>query len=363
MEIKNHALLFISLLLLCSTLRSVASSMNPLPLNLSTDLTLTNNYNPEILNFWDKHAQSSHFQGVDNKTVQTISIVTGNEKVVVISQGRNESVLKYKEIAYDLHQQGYDIFLIDHRGQGFSERFGGDQYRGYVANFQDYVDDFHQYVHSLQLEKKYSGRYLLSHSMGGTISALYLQQFKHPFQASIFFSPMFSINFGSRPTFLVKIVTYSSAEICRWFNSKACYVPAGKAYVNRPFKGNQVTHSQVRFNSAQAGFTAFPETQLGDATMRWVATSISATEQAIENAHKINIPVLIVQAGKDSIVTSVGQKAFFEKLTPCQLNEFLTLEEAKHELLLERDDLRSRALTHVFTFINATTRNQKTCTK
>jgi len=333
------------------------------PFKLNSELTLDNNFNPDILAFWEKHAQSNYFQGVDDKTVHNISITTGNDKVVVISQGRNESVLKYKEVAYDLHQQGYDIFLIDHRGQGFSERFGGDQYRGYVENFQDYPDDLNQYITTLQLDKKYAQRYLLSHSMGGTISALYLQQYAHPFQAAVFFSPMLSINFGPLPTFMAKIIAYTSAEVCSWFTDKACYVPGGEDYRKGEFADNHLTSSQPRFYASQAGFEAFPKTQLGSATMRWVSTSINATEQAIEEADKINIPLLILQAGSDSIVTSTGQNDFFNNLPPCPLNELAIIEGAEHEILLERDEMRISALTKTLMFFDATAEGEVTCTK
>lgn len=363
MKLKKHALLFISLLLLSTAFSSGASFMQNNPLNLSTESTLTNNYNSEILTFWDKYALSHYFQGVANKRVHSISITNANNKVVVISQGRNESVLKYKEVAYDLYQQGYDVFLIDHRGQGFSERFGGDQYRGHVEIFQDYVNDLNQYINALQLDKKYKQRYILSHSMGGTISAIYLQQYKHPFQGAVFFSPMFSINLSLIPSLLAKIITYSSAEVCRWFSDKACYIPGGKGYIDKPFKDNRVTRSQTRFHSGQVGFKISPETQLGDATMRWVATSISATEQAINNAHKINIPILLIQAGNDNIVTDTGQHAFFNNITECNFNKLITIEGSKHEILLERDEVRLTALTHTLQFFSAITQGKQRCTK
>ena len=363
MKAKKCALVLTFLFIPFSVFTAVVTTMQNNPFNLNTELTLSHNFNPEILSFWQQYAKSGTFQGIDNKKVHTISITSGNDKAIVISQGRNESVLKYKEVAYDFYLQGYDIFLIDHRGQGFSERFGGDQYRGYVEEFQDYVSDLNDYVTSLKLEKIYQQRYLVSHSMGGAISALYLQQYKNPFQASVFFSPMLSINMGSLPIFIAKIITYSSAEICSWFSDKACYVPGGKGYKNTHFKGNYFTSSEKRFNSSQQGSQEFPETQLGDATMRWVSTSLSAMDQAITNAHKINIPIFIVQGGADNIVTETGQRNFFESVTYCKFNQFLSIEDAKHEILLEKDEIRLSALTHTFQFLTAITQGKQTCTK
>ncbi len=362
MTTKKYAPLLI--FLLCTALTFATSTMTDNPFNLSNEPMLTDNYNPDIVSFWKENAQSNYFIGADNIRIHTLSITaTNNNKAVVISQGRNESILKYREVAYDFHSQGYDVFLIDHRGQGFSERFGGDQHRGYVVDFQDYVDDLNQYVTTLELDKKYQYRYLLSHSMGGTINALYLQQYKHPFQATVFFSPMLSINLAGLPSFLAKLIAYSSAEVCSWFSDKACYVPLGKGYVQGVFEGNPLTHSKARFYSGKIGFEAFPETQLGDATMRWVATSISATEQAVENAHKINIPVLMFQAGGDTVVTSKGQKLLFKNVTNCNLNQYINIEDAKHEILLERDEFRLTALNHTFQFLADIAQGKIICTK
>ena len=290
-------------------------------------------------------------------------VITGNDKAIVISQGRNESVLKYKEVVNDLSQQGYDIFLIDHRGQGFSERFGGDEHRGYVENFQDYVDDLNQYVLLLNLQNKYQQRYLLSHSMGGAISALYLQKYQHPFQASVFFSPMLSINIGILPNFLAKIIMVTSAEVCSWFTDKACYVPAGSGYRQKSFEGNLLTHSEKRFYASQQDFEKYPETQLGDPTMRWLSTSLSAMEQAIEQANNIKIPILMFQAGADNVVKSTGQNAFYKNVTYCKYNQFVRIDNAKHEILIESDKYRLKALNHTLQFFIDIAQGEQTCTK
>ncbi|HEY5716744.1 MAG TPA: alpha/beta fold hydrolase [Psychromonas sp.] len=281
----------------------------------------------------------------------------------MISQGRNESVLKYKELAYDLNRQGYDLYLIDHRGQGFSDHLGGNQYLGHVEHFQDYADDLNRYVTSLDLPSNYQHNYLLAHSMGGTISALYLQQYNHPFQASILFSPMLSINLGSIPSSIAKILTYSGATLCSWFSEQACYIFGGGEYKRKIFADNELTASELRFNSSQNTFERFPETQLGDASMRWVAESISATQQAIDNADKISIPVLLLQAGADTVVTAEGQKQFFENLTKCKTKRFLTVAGARHELYLEKDLYRLAALNAALEFLAESQQGKLTCTK
>ncbi|MFT6986093.1 MAG: lysophospholipase [Psychromonas sp.] len=330
---------------------------------LNTENELDDNFNPKINEFWEKNAQSSRLLGVNNKEIYTVSIKTGSQKAIVISQGRNESILKYKEVAYDLNQQGYDLYLIDHRGQGFSERLGTDRYQGHVEHFQDYVDDFNHYVLSLDLQKNYQQSYLLSHSMGGTISALYLEQYQHPFAASVFFSPMFSINLGGIPESIASIITYSSAEICSWFSDSACYIFGGSNFQKKSFLDNDFTSSKVRFNSSFNTFEQHPETQLGSPTMRWVAESLSAAEQARENASQITIPVLVIQAGTDSVVTADGQNEFYKNIKGCKEAQFITISGAKHEILLEADKYRIPALSATLNFLKKSQQGILRCTK
>lgn len=320
--------------------------------NLNTENELHDNFNSKINNFWENNAFANLFLGVDDKEIYTVSIKNGNNKAIVLSQGRNETALKYKELAFDLDHQGYDLYLFDHRGQGFSERLGGDHYRGHVDRFQDYIDDLHQYVSSLDLQRNYQQNYLLSHSMGGTVAALYLEQFKHPFQATVFFSPMFSINLPI-PEKIAKMLTYTCDHICSWFYNKPCYVFNGHGYKKTPFAKNHVTSSQTRFNSSTHPFGQYPQAQLGSPTMHWASLSISACQQAIKNANKINIPILIIQAGGDQVVTEKGQKKFFKNARFDKQNLLINISDAQHEILLEQDQYRIPALNYTLQFLTS----------
>lgn len=330
---------------------------------LTTEAQLTENYSPKINTFWENNAQENKFESKLGGTIHTVSIKTGQANAIVISQGRNESVLKYKELAFDLNKQGYDIFLIDHRGQGFSSRLGGDLYRGHVQSFNDYVIDLTSFIDSLQLPENYQSRFLLAHSMGGTINALYLESRSHPFQAAAFFSPMFSINLSGLPVFVAKIITYISDLICSWFSDTACYAPGVGAYSETNFNNNKLTHSTKRFSSAFNTFEHAPETQLGGATMRWVNESLFAMNKAIQQSSKINIPIILIQSGEDLIVTAQGQHQFFEKNQLCKQSQFIHIANARHELLLEKDEYRIPALTATLDFFQQQQQGNLSCTK
>ena len=325
--------------------------------HFNTEKQLNENYDRDILPFWETHAQSGNFIGVDNKRIHTVNIRTGNNKAIVICQGRNESALKYKELAFDLHRQGYDLFFIDHRGQGLSQRLGGDKHRAHIKRFQDYVSDLNTYVESLTLTTQYQHTFLLSHSMGATISTLYLEQYTHPFNACIVLSPMFSINLGM-PISLAKLITRTYSILDHWFLKHPCYIFHGQGYHTKQFEKNQLTSSELRFKISNSIFIDHPETQLGSPTMHWVSESINATHQAIKNANKINVPVLSIQAGADTIVSNIGQEHFFANLPQSNNNEFMVIASAKHEILIEQDEYRIPALNKVLEFIHRIQNNE-----
>ena len=68
---------------------------------------------------------------------------------VVISHGFTESAEKFREMAWRMLQQGWNVFVIDHRGHGRSDRQIMPEYLTHVENFADYVDDFETFSKNL----------------------------------------------------------------------------------------------------------------------------------------------------------------------------------------------------------------------
>jgi alpha-beta hydrolase superfamily lysophospholipase len=63
----------------------------------------------------------------------------------------------------------------------------------------------------------------------------------------------------------------------------------------------------------------------------------------------IPVPVLLFQAGADQLVMPDGQDAFCAGAPNCRLEYF---PDAGHEILMERDDIRNRALDLVRGFLS-----------
>lgn len=165
---------------------------------------------------------------------------------IVISSGRVESYLKYQELVFDLYQQGYSVFAIDHRGQGLSSRMTANPHQGHVRRFNDYIDDFALFMQTVVLKHATSPLFLLGHSMGGAIGTLYLKQHPDVFTAAAFSAPMYGIKLPMPKGFVRWLASKLDASLN---GGEPNYVLSGQNYKAAPFKGNDLTHCQSRYQA------------------------------------------------------------------------------------------------------------------
>lgn len=98
----------------------------------------------EILPLFNSHFTSGTFTGAGGTQLHYYILHNSNRKgSVVILPGRTEPALKYIEVAFDLYNQNFDVYLLDHRGQGESqgrvENYPNSDYQiGYVNKFENY---------------------------------------------------------------------------------------------------------------------------------------------------------------------------------------------------------------------------------
>ncbi len=119
------------------------------PYRLLTSTELPEFFANTLPVFWQQHAQPGEFSGVDGVPIRYVALRNPvGHKAILVVNGRLESYIKYQELAYELFQQGYSVYLYDHRGQGFSGRMLSDPQKGYVQRFADYVTDLKSFPRS-----------------------------------------------------------------------------------------------------------------------------------------------------------------------------------------------------------------------
>lgn len=279
--------------------------------------------------------------------------------IVVISSGRTESYIKYAEIIYHLGREGYTVYIHDHRGQGFSGRIvQADTQLGHVEDFDLYVDDLETFIDQIVLPEAGQKKiFLLGHSMGGAVAALYAARNTAAIDAMALVSPMMEPRFpvsGFDETRLVCAITAVSSVFL-----PATYISGQGSYDAHPvaFENNDLTHSESRYKKS---LQIFDEKQnqaakIGGPSRKWVREACKGSAHALESAREIKIPVLIIQAGADTAVHNEAQKHFCDLMNTgasAALCQTYILPGARHAIFMESDQYRTPALLRILEFFS-----------
>ncbi|MGX5832590.1 alpha/beta fold hydrolase [Aeromonas piscicola] len=341
----------LSLSLLALTLFSAGALAVTNTYALTSEAAVPTLYQQTLPDFWREHAVEGEFKGKDGVTIRYAALRQAKvDRAILIVNGRVESYLKYQELAWDLWRQGYSLYLIDHRGQGLSDRLLDDQEKGYVDQFDDYVLDLKQFHDQVIVADQPAKLFLLAHSMGGAISALYLERWPDDIKAAVLSSPMMGINLGGLPKWLAQGLAASIDTVGSWLGEPP-YGPGQGSYQSHEFAENGLSHSKPRYQAFRQLYEQRPQIKLGGVTAHWIREGIAAGDSAIAAADRIKTPLLLLQAGEDSVVDNVAQDAFCARAR-CEGGKPLRIEGAWHELFMESDPQRQAALNATLAFFD-----------
>lgn len=317
-----------------------------------------------IEKFWCSVREES-FVTTDNINIAyAVNFNDTKRPYIILVPGRTEGYLKYKELAYDLDQQGFDCIIIDHRGQGLSQRLLTNQFKGYVGKFDHYAQDLHQLLSQVLPEKhpkQCQSSFMLAHSMGGLIALRYLQNHKHNVRSLVLSSPMIAVNSGNTPLWLAKFLVACGSKLNTWLTNgtrlhegdssekDAWYFFDQQDHEDTLFADNVLMHSPERFQHFQNLYQTRPELQLGGVTFHWLKQALQANKDVFQDLDKIKVPVLMMQAGKEKLVSNEAQNNFCQQLhninaTCCINGKPMVISGAYHELFFEIDEYRNTAI-------------------
>lgn len=291
---------------------------------------------------------TDYFSSIDGGRIRYIvPRVTGQDTGIVIVGGRTEYIEKYGEVICDLEQESRALYCFDHRGQGGSGRIIADRRKGHVHNFSDYVDDLQHFIEEIVVPRHHDRIVLIAFSMGCAVGSLYLQRERNSCCGAIFCSPMFGI-----------YTSYLSDSAAKWLTEKAVSCGLAEQFViggsrrssfHKLFPGNPLTSSRVRFSMHKHYLMNNPELIIGSPTWGWVREALNAGEEAIQGAPLLDVPVLLLQSGRDRIIDNTSHALFCRRAPLCNV---IQVKRARHELLMERDLFRDRALHEIELFLD-----------
>lgn len=302
--------------------------------------------------FWKSRVCQGVFGGKDGVEIcYAYAINTAATGSIVISSGRIESFIKYKELVYNLYHAGFSVFIHDHRGQGLSGRMTKNSHQGFVLDFDDYVTDLKLFYDKVVSPKSQHVPMLLCHSMGSTVGALYAHKYPADFSRVAFSAPMFGIQ-PALPDWLACGLMRFHLALNVFFSKRPWYFFGQQNYSEEPFQNNRLSHCPTRYELFRRAYETHPEAKLGGVTGRWLLAAHEAMREVRLKAQMFPIPALILQAGGDEIVDNSRQNEVALRMPNCNL---VDIPNAKHELLMESDVYRDPALRAILNFFSDAT--------
>ena len=266
---------------------------------------------------------------------------------VVISHGFTESAEKFREMDYYFLQAGYNVFAIDHRGHGFSSREVDDPRVAHVNRFSDYVGDFNAYVENVV--RPHSGDlplYLFSHSMGGAVAALYIQQYPDVFAKAILSSPMISPKTAGFPHWVTRAMALAFKGVGK--GKQLVFTEKGFD-PDRTYERSNDT-SEARFQYYYDKRKATPEYQTDGASYNWVNESLKIIPIMLSpaNCARVKTKVMLFQPAIDDVVEMPPQEEFVSKIEGAKL---VKIPASKHEIYLSVNEGMEPYLQAIFAFL------------
>jgi|FEC22Drversion2_1045045.scaffolds.fasta_scaffold00356_14 lysophospholipase len=257
---------------------------------------------------------------------------------VVVLTGRGEFIEKYAtEIVGELLGRGYCVFALDWRGQGLSDRPLADRNKGHIDNFSTYMADLQLFLDKVVAPVAPRPILALCHSMGAHIFLRVLaENGSGPLAAAVLTSPMTHLRRDAMLRSVLMLMPEVPVVEERYLFGTGPFV-----LLAREFNANFVTHDERRYRFTDQWFTADPRLALGGPTLGWArqaARSMTA-EMAPGYLERIELPLTLISAGQDPLIDS---RHHTEVAAHLKHGEHITIEGAKHEVMMETDELRAQ---------------------
>lgn len=279
-----------------------------------------------------------HNKNTEHKITYSPLPHQAEEAVIVILPGLSEFGEKYIETAKELSKEGFSLYVIDWAYQGRSTRLTNHPHRRHSDGYDTDISDLDYLITNIITTDK--PIFLLGHSMGAHIGLRYLIEHPQKITAASFTAPMIS-------PLAFRYISGLYNLILKFMPDKMLkqYVPGGSDWhmQSRKNDGNDIFSSDpIRDEVHNKWSEHDPELQVGNPTYQWIKETLASIAKLKENYHRITIPVLLALAENEQLIDNNEIIKAHQKIKSSNL---LRLPNAKHEILMETDDLRSKFLS------------------
>ena len=270
------------------------------------------------------------------------AVPEGAKTCIVMVHGFCEFFGKYHEMAWYLYRAGYAFCFLEQRGHGHSGGKLPEPDVVYIDSFDTYVLDLHTFINQVvQVQCGGMEWVLFAHSMGGAVSALFLESYPEMFSKVLFSSPMFAWKSLKISPALCSLIAFA-AKITR---KEKTLAPAEKHFDEMEAFETSSMQSRARYDYTFALRMNDTDNRSYGASLGWGVAALRAMSRVMDHADRIRIPVTIFAAGEDGLVDVESFKRFKEKVPQTNI---LWYPSSRHEIYNALDEERMRFYADLF---------------
>ncbi|MCY1647734.1 alpha/beta hydrolase [Caulobacter sp. SL161] len=263
---------------------------------------------------------------------------------ILILTGYGETAEKWFETVSALTRRGFTVWVLERQGQGGSERLTPWRDLGHIDSFDPDVAVVKALVNTVIRPKGGARFVVLGHGEGGLV-ALRAAQTGLPMDALLLSSPAFDLSALPRPRSDFARFTPALRTLrLGWIRSSD---QRGWRRDGLDGKAAGLTHDADRGKVQAAWMLANPDLRMGGRSLGWFAAFFDASEAAARDIGKATVPVLMLNAGRDRVVTAKAQTRLCRDMKACREIRYAG---GAHDLHMESDAVRVPWLTEVAKF-------------
>ena len=239
-----------------------------------------------------KH-QEGFFKGVRGANIFFQGWLPESEPraVLLVVHGLAEHSGRYGNLVNHFVPLGYAVHGIDHLGHGKS-----DGTRVYVKRFDDYTSTLKVYFDMIREWQPDKPIFLVGHSMGGLIGAVYLLDHQEGLAGAVLSGPA------------VKIPTHVTPAMLFVGKILSALIPKF-GLVGLSADGVSRDPAVVQ------AYVSDPLVHRGKTTARLAAEMLKAMQAIRDQATRIMLPILIVQGSADKLVDPAGARMLYDAVS------------------------------------------------
>ena len=271
---------------------------------------------------------------------------------VVLVTGFTDTGETYYETIREFMAHDFDVWEMDWRGQGGSDRYLADKEKSHTLGTDHDEADLAQFVALILKEHPKRPLILVAHSFGGLISLRYLHDHPNDIDMAVLGAPALSL-VENAPTWMSRLVISTMVHLGL---GESYGLNQGDWYHMRRRVTDPAieSHDPERLELQSAWFDKKPELIAGGATWAWAhefqKTGLLVTKP--KYLRDIHTPILIGSALADKIADPDVHKEVCSNLPKATL---LAIPDARHCIFHESDEFRKPWMNAIFEFIERET--------